>query len=423
MKVVRKIMRTPLIRVTSLNSVSVIIKILIGIITSKVIANFIGAPGLALVGNFRNFITASESIVTLGFTNGIVKYVSQHSNDKTYFKKFLATSFITLFTAAALFSVVMFFFAGYWNDVVFGAAFNYKLVFQISAIALPWYGISLFLIAVINGLGRFRNVIKINIYGNIIGLVITVLMIWQYQTFGALLSIVLAPSLLFFVSFYFINREMKFANYISLAYFDFTIIKNLSSYSLMAFVSAVLGPLVFLSIRKYLILEIGIESAGFWEAMNRISAYYLMFISTIISVYYLPKLSLATTNEQSKKVFYNYFKSIIPLFVAGLFVIYLLRSFIVELLFNEDLSPVTDLFFWQLLGDVFKAASMILGFQFFAARMTKAFIITELLSLLILYVSSIMLIDLMGSKGVVMAHALTYFIYLIVLLIYFRKKL
>ena len=66
---------------------------------------------------------------------------------------------------------------------------------------------------------------------------------------------------------------------------------------------------------------------------------------------------------------------------------------------------------------------MILGFQFFAARMTKAFIITELLSLLILYVSSIMLINLMGSKGVVMAHALTYFIYLIVLLIYFRKKL
>ena len=416
-------MRTPLFRVTSLNSLSVIIKIVIGLITSKVIANFIGAPGLALVGNFRNFTTASESIVTLGFTNGIVKYVSQFSDDENHFKKLVATSFITLFSAAVLFSVVMFFFAGYWNDVVFGAAFNYKLVFQISAVALPWYGISLFLIAVINGLGRFRNVIKINIYGNIIGLVVTVLMIWQYQTLGALLSIVLAPSLLFFVSFYYINKEMKFVNSISLSHFDFSIIKNLSSYSLMALISAVFGPLVFLAIRKHLILESGIESAGFWEAMSRISTYYLMFISTILSVYYLPKLAAATTNDQSRKIFYNYFKAIIPLFVAGLFIIYLFRFFIVQQLFNQDFEPVTKLFFWQLVGDVFKAASMILGFQFFAARMTKAFIITELLSLLILYFSSIYLIDKIGLEGVVMAHAVTYFVYLLVLVGYFRKKL
>lgn len=416
-------MRTPLFRVTSLNSLSVIIKIVIGLITSKVIANFIGAPGLALVGNFRNFTTASESIATLGFTNGIVKYVSQYSNDEVKFRKIVATSFLALSSFAILFGVILFIFAGYWNDMVFGANFNYKLVFQISAVAMPWYAISLLLTAVINGLGRFRDVIKINIYGNIIGLIITVVMIWQFQTLGALLSIVIAPALLFFVSFFYINKEIRFANHISFKHFDFSIIKKLSSYSLMAVVSAVFGPLVFLAIRKHLILVSGIESAGFWEAMSRISTYYLMFISTILSVYYLPKLAAATTNDQSRKIFYNYFKAIIPLFIIGLIIIYVLRSIIVQLLFNRDFEPVTELFFWQLIGDIFKASSMILGFQFFAARMTKAFIITELLSLLILYMSSIYLIDTIGVEGVVMAHALTYFVYLIVLIGYFRKKL
>src|SRR5690606_11939108 len=136
-----------------------------------------------------------------------------------------------------------------------------------------------------------------------------------------------------------------------------------------------------------------------------------------------PKLAVATTNDQSRKIFYNYFKAIIPLFIIGLIIIYVLRSIIVQLLFNRDFEPVTELFFWQLIGDIFKASSMILGFQFFAARMTKAFIITELLSLLILYMSSIYLIDTIGVEGVVMAHALTYFVYLIVLIGYFRKKL
>jgi PST family polysaccharide transporter len=112
-----------------------------------------------------------------------------------------------------------------------------------------------------------------------------------------------------------------------------------------------------------------------------------------------------------------------PLFIVGLVLIYMLRSLIVRILFNQDFEPVSDLFFWQLLGDIFKAASMILGFQFFAARMTTAFIVTELLSLLILYTSSIFLIDKIGVEGVVMAHALTYFVYLIVLIGFFRNKL
>ena len=416
-------MRTPLFKVTSLNSLSVIIKIAIGLITSKVIANFIGASGMALVGNFRNFTSATESIATLGFTNGIVKYVAQHFDDKTALKKIIATSFLTLLIAGIASGLVLFFLADYWNSVVFGDNYDYAIVLKITGLALPWYGISLLLIAVINGLGKFRNVIKINIYGNIIGLIVTVFMIWQFNILGALLAIIIAPALLFFVSFFYINREINFVDSISFKLYDISLVKNLSSYSLMALVSAVFGPLVYLAIRKHLIAVSGIDSAGFWEAMTRISMYYLMFISTILSVYYLPKLSAAKTNNQSRRIFYNYFKAIMPLFIVGLVLIYMLRSLIVRILFNQDFEPVSDLFFWQLLGDIFKAASMILGFQFFAARMTTAFIVTELLSLLILYTSSIFLIDKIGVEGVVMAHALTYFVYLIVLIGFFRNKL
>ncbi|MBF6608148.1 MAG: O-antigen translocase [Flavobacterium sp.] len=410
-------------RVTSLNGMSVIIKICIGVVTSKMIAIFVGPAGLALVANFRNFVTAAESISTLGFNNGVVKYVAQHSDDPSALKKIIATSFITLASSAVIMTVVLFFLAGYWSDFVFGNRFDYKVVFQVLAVALPWYAVSLFLISVINGLGKFRRVIRINIIGNIIGLITTVVLVWQFKTLGALLSIVIAPALLFFVTFTAINREIRFFEYISFRFFDFAIIRNLSSYSLMALVSAVCGPLIYLAIRNKLIVVSGIEAAGHWEAMMRISTYYLMFISTILSVYYLPKLSIATTDDQTRRVFWNYFKGVMPIFVGGLLVIYLLRGIVIRLLFSTEFEPVTDLFFWQLTGDIFKAASMVLGFQFFAARLTTAFIITELFSLAVLYISSIFLIAVVGVEGVVMAHALTYFIYLIVLIGFFRKKL
>ncbi|MEO8516767.1 MAG: O-antigen translocase, partial [Flavobacterium sp.] len=68
-------------------------------------------------------------------------------------------------------------------------------------------------------------------------------------------------------------------------------------------------------------------------------------------------------------------------------------------------------------------ASLILGFQFFAKKMTKAFIITEIVSLVILFLSSFYFIQIFDIEGIVIAHAFTYFMYCLVLGIYFRKIL
>jgi PST family polysaccharide transporter len=107
----------------------------------------------------------------------------------------------------------------------------------------------------------------------------------------------------------------------------------------------------------------------------------------------------------------------------GLILVYFLRFFLIRLFFTKAFIPVSDLFFWQLLGDTFKGAALILGYQFFAKKLTVAFIVTEIFSLLLMYVFCHYFIIFYGVKGIVMAHALTYFIYFIVLAGYFRKSL
>lgn len=423
MGIIRKIIQTNLFKVTSLNSVSVLIKIGIGLVTSKLLAVFVGPSGMALVGNLRNFLSSLESISTLGFTNGIVKYATEEKDDTAQLRKTISTVFISLLTVSMILSVVLCFFSSHWNDQIFGRNFEYQIVFKVVAIALPWYAISLFLLSLINGLGKFKEVIWVNIIGNGIGLLVSIFMILQFRTMGALLSIVITPALLFFATFYFLNKEICLLSTIRYRYFDFQIIKNLSSYSLMAIVSSVIGPLVFLAIRKNAIQIVGLEQAGFWETISRISTYYMMFVTTILSVYFLPKLVVAKNNQETKIVFWSFYKNILPLFIVALSVIYLCRFIIVKILFTDEFLPVTTLFFWQLLGDVFKAASWVLGYQFFAKKMTKAFIITEMFSLAVLYFSSIFLIRFFGILGVVMAQAFDNFIYFLVLVFYFRKSL
>jgi len=418
-----KIIKTNLFKITSLNSLSVALKIGIGLITSKILAIFVGPSGMALVGNLRNFLTSIENISTLGFQNGIVKYTAESEKSRIELQKIVSTVFIALIGVAILLSIILFCSASYWNEKIFGENTEYLIVFKVLSFVLPTYGLSIFFIAVINGLGRFKKVISINIIGNIVGLLTSVFLIMQFKTTGALMAIVIAPTLLFFITLYLVQKEVQIFQFIKLDVFDFKVLKNLSAYSLMTLVSSVFGPFVFLAIRNNIIQDLGIEQAGYWETMTRISSYYLMFISAILSVYFLPKLSKAENNLETKKIFLQYYKYILPVFVLALVVLYLSRFFVIQLLFTKEFLPVTDLFFLQLLGDVFKVCALILGYQFFAKRKTLMFVLTELFSLSILYFSSLYFIKEFQIEGVVMAHALNNLIYFIILFLCFRSVL
>jgi PST family polysaccharide transporter len=320
-------------------------------------------------------------------------------------------------------SLILFFFSNYCNSYIFGAAFHYAFAIKALAIALPFYIGNILLIATINGLGDYKKVITINIIGSCIGLLVSVLLIRYWQIEGALLSIILTPSLLFLVSFRSINKELNLLKTLHFKYYDVFFLKNLSSYSLMALVSSVFGPMVLLAIRNNIIVTLGIEQAGFWEAMTRISSYSFLFITSLIGIYFLPKLAQAKNNQETKVLFWEYYKGILPLFMLGMVVLYFLRDFIIQILFTKAFLPVSKLFFWQLIGDVFKAASFILGYQFYAKKLTRAFIAFELFSLAVLYCSISYCITLFTIEGVVLGYAITYALYFVTLLVYFRKCL
>jgi PST family polysaccharide transporter len=257
LKFLRHIHRLPLFKITSLNSLSVLVKIGVGVVSSKVMAVFVGPSGLALVGNFRNFITSIETVSTL--------------DDAPALQKVLATVFISLAAMVVVLSAGLLLFAHFWSVWLFGPASDFHSVFIALALALPWYAASILLVSVLNGLGQFQQVIRVNLWGNFLGLLVSLVLVWYYRTFGALLSLVIPPALLFVVVVYYLQTKIQFAQLLSWQSFDRQILWQLSSYSLMALVATVLGPLVYVQIRNEVIAQLGTVQAGYWEAMTRIS--------------------------------------------------------------------------------------------------------------------------------------------------------
>jgi len=418
---IKKIIQQPLFKITSLNSIHILLKLIFGFITSKALALFVGANGMAYVGNFRAFLNVVENFSLLGIQNAIIKYVSKYQHDKTKLKSVLATFGLLLLVASISISIVLILGAEYWSNQIFYPSEIYSNVFFCVAIVFPLYVFSTFCISVVNGFQEYKKVIYIQIISSAIALVFSLFLIYYFSTFGALISLVFAPVFVFFVCLFYLKNHISISDVFSFQNFNFSVVKNLSEYVLMALVSGVIGSFVLLEIRTDIVTITGLQNAGIYEGLQRISSYYLLFVSSIMTLYFYPKIAAKHSNLNA--IIINYLKTIIPIFTFALVLIYIFRKVIIQVLFSSEFETMESLFLWQLLGDLLKAISLIFGTILIANKRTKTFIITEIISLSILYFSSNWMLHTIGINGIVMAHTFTYFMYLLVMFLVFFKKM
>ncbi len=421
MSALKKIINTTLFKVSSLNAVSVLVKVFGGLLSTYVIATFLGPARLALVGNFRNFLSPVDSVSTLGMQNGIIKYLAEYQDDNDRLWKALNTIFTVILITVATMGLFILGLSSFLSDWVFNGDTQYIWIFNVLALALPFYTGNLILISVLNGLSKYKEVVLVNIWGNVTGVLFSAVLIWQLQTDGALLGLIFSPLFMFFLSVYLLYKH--FGGRFSLKLkMDKAILKGLLSYSYMSIIATIAAPVIYLSLRNLLINNYGAEEAGYWEGMSRLSSFYMLFIVNLLTVYFLPELSKSQSVHHTKKIFFSYYKNIMPFFLIGLVILYFLRHVVIKVFLSKEFEPMEDLFLWQLMGDFFKACAYILAFEFFAKKMTRAFIVTELFSFAVLYISGVTFIKQYGSEGVVIGHAVTYGIYFLVLAVYFKIK-
>ncbi|MCK8480127.1 O-antigen translocase [Psychroserpens algicola] len=412
-----------LFKVAHLNSATIITKIIAGILTSKAIAIFIGVEGMALIGNLRNFLSAVQSVSILGFYNGVVKTIAKVKEDKVKLSETLSTAYYLCFFSTILVAFLCYYNAQYINDLLFSANYNYAYVIKIMALALPFYGLNMMSFSIMNGFANYKMLLIINIIGQILGLLVTLLLIYENHIDGALVAAVVAPSLIFLITLVGIINRRNLMTYIKTDHISLEVLKRFGPYAIMALVSAIALPLISICIRNYIISEVGIKEAGYWEAMNRISNYYLMFIMSIITLYIVPRFSEIDSKQEFRKEVFGFYKSVMPIFGLALILLYVLKSVIVPLIFSDEFAPVTDLFFWQLLGDFVKVLSIVIAYQFLAKKMFTHFIIIEIFLVVMLYVSSVYLIDVFGVKGAVIGHFISYLMHYGIVLLIFGSSL
>lgn len=74
-----------------------------------------------------------------------------------------------------LLALICYYQDNWFNGMLFPKYYNYTYVIKILAITLPFYALNIFSYAIMNGLSKYRMMLVINILGQVVGLLITLL--------------------------------------------------------------------------------------------------------------------------------------------------------------------------------------------------------------------------------------------------------
>ena len=418
----KKIFATDLVKVSSLNAVATLVRMLTGMISVKVVATQLHPQGIALLGQLSSFTLLLLSISTGGIKNGMTKYVAQYAHSKRMYGIFLSTGFWITFGLSMISGLVLIFGANYFALRTLKDT-QYTPVFYVFGATIIFYALNELLISVINGFREFKKYVTVNIAGSVVGLIFTIVSSYTFGIFGALIALVTYQSLVFIVTLSLISRSPRFTWSMFFGKFSKAAALRLSNFSKMAIVSLIVLPLAQMIVRTYLIDTKGTDQAGLWESMNRISNIYLTVITTSLSVYYLPKLAGLKNDIEIRQEVMSVYKLLIPFLIFISLMLILFKNYIINILFTESFQRMLDLFYFQLLGDILKMATWVLGYLLVAKAMVKTYIVVEVVSVSLFVILSMFFIDQFGTIGATIGYAAAFLCQLLIMIFIFRKLL
>ncbi len=411
-----------LIKTSLLNAIAVAIKMLTLLGLNKILAIYVGPAGYAALGQYQNAVQMITTLASGAVNTGVTKYTAEYHTDEAKQQAVWRTAGTISLIGSLLVAALVILFnrslaAWFLKDENLGSVFIWL------AITLVLFVFNTLLLAILNGKKEIQRYVIATIAGSLFSLIVTTVMAIKLGLYGALVALAIYQSLAFFVTLWICRKSSWFSFGYLFGGIDREVAENLAKFTAMALTTAVCVPLSHILIRNHLGETLGWEAAGYWEAMWRLSAAYLMLVTTTLSVYYLPKLSELQDPAEIKREIMQGYRIILPVAAACGLGIYLLRDFIIRLLFTPEFAEMETLFAWQMVGDTLKIGSWILAYLMLGKAMVKLFIASEILFTVMFYALTVLFTESIKLKGVAVAHAVNYLLYWVIMAIFIGKSL
>jgi len=398
--------------------------IIVGMVTTKVAALFLGPNGIGLLGLIKNAINLITSITNFGFSITSVKEIAEYSKDenKTELRKSIYSIKFFSILIGILGIIVTIILSPFLSKWIFEDQ-NHYLWFLLLSVNFLFINYNIGLIAILQGLRKMKLIVYSGILTSLFTLFFTIPFYYFFKKEGIIPAILLSNLSAVFINIYYTQKidipklKLSFKEFYSRS-------KPMLKLGFLLSINAIFGYITHFLIKLYF-KDYGnsINTLGYYETSITILTSYFGIIFNVMSIDFYPKLtSINKFNHEVKKLVNNQIEIALLLVTPLIIVMYSFSKLVLKILYSSSFENVEIIFKFGLLAIIIKAITWPLGYIILAKSNKKQYFLITLISDFFLLGSSIYLYSKMGLLGIGLTSLLNYLIFGIYTYFYVKKE-
>jgi PST family polysaccharide transporter len=390
----------------TLGAARALVNLLCSFVSIKFTAVYLGPSGLALIAQFNNFMSLCQGIVVSGLATATTRLSSEYGADLNRRRALLGTVGkvgLCLGPPVALAVIV----ASPWLASWLLKDVDYAWVFVLGAIGILAAILNAVLLSALSARGEITRVVGSNMLATVIGVLVFAPAAVRWGLTGGLYASSAIYLLSLLVTLVLISRSSLIRLRDFIGRFDRVEGRRIAAFYPMLIFHAVTAPLSLILIREHVASTLGLESAGLWQACWRLSETYLMVVMSSVTTQFMARLGEVSNFPDRLRAevlrTLGAAVGITSVFALGIF---LLRDWIVKIVFSSAFLPVADLMPIQLFGDVLKMGGWTLGFVLVATLRVRWYITIAVVCPVVFIALARILGVMQGVQGVTTAYVI-----------------
>jgi len=398
------------------------VRLVLGFLSVKITAIYLGPAGIALTSQLNNLFTFMQGTLGNAVNDGVVKLTAQAGDAAPHERqRILSTAGRWLFglgIAAALGLTAL---SSVLAERLLGDA-QWAPLISVAGLLMPVALFGPLLLSVFGGQKRFELVASTQIGANVIGAAVFVGMSVAWGLKGGLIGTVLVYTAVLGVAAIVAARTRTIRLGDFLGPWEPSHAKVIFGFYPMLLARGAALPLSMLFVRSLMLDRFGAAESGYWQGAVRLSEMYTLIVTTALNMYSLPTLSSAKGDAELRSVMVGLAVKV-GLTMGGIAAcLFLLRHWIVLLVFTRGFEPVGEVWKYLLVADVLQLVCVPLRQALMVRARPWAYITCEVLVATAFAGAAWTLMPAMGVQGATLASALAWSM-VFALLLWFNRRL
>ena len=392
------------IKAFGLGSSQALVRLVCSFVSIKLTAVYLGPAGLAIVSQFNGLVSLGQGVLGAGLATAVVRLTPEYAAQPERQKLLWRTAIKLALVLSALGLLMMLSGSGLLAQRLFqdvGLAWAVVLC----GIGVAASLLNTVLLGILNGLKAMGLVVSSQVVATVVGLLLfaPACMVWGLPGGLAASGLVYVAGL--GITLCFMRQQQSWRLVDMVGAVDGAEARRIASFYPMLMAHATLTPLSTLLVRDGVIDMLDANAAGLWQAAWRLSEVYTALITSSVSLYFMPRLGeLAKRPSAMRHEVWRMLCLVVLITGSIAGALYLMRHWVVHLVFAASFDGVQALMPVQLLGDVLKMAAWTLGFVLVARVQSTWYVAIELLVPLVFVLTSRLLVPAEGALGACWAY-------------------